>query len=102
LLLALLWVWQVRAGHVPAAWRPAVEVVAAGGAVFGAFSVVWIRWNRNIYRRRHNRRAPLLTAVQFDVDAVGRQIVVDAEDQHAGHVVVTVDPAGAVKHYLAA
>jgi hypothetical protein len=102
LSLGGLWVWQIRDGHVPADWLPVVSVIAAGAVIFAAASVAWIKWNRNIYGRRHNRLTPIVAGVQFEIDAVGRTIVASDEDRKADYVVVRIDSAAAEKHYLAA
>jgi hypothetical protein len=102
LLLGVLWIWQIHAGHVPTNWLPVVSVIAGGGVTFATASVGWIRWNRNIYSRRHNRLTPIVAGIQFEFDAVGRTIVASDEGRQANHVVVRIDPAAAEKHYLAA
>ena len=102
LLLALLWLWQVEARHVPSAWPSVVALVGAGAVAFGVLCVVWLRWNRNIYRRRHRRRAAIVAEVQVTADALGRRIVGLDERRHARHVIVDVDGSARVKHYRAA
>ncbi len=102
LLLALLWLWQFEARHVPSTWPSVVALVGAGALAFGAFCVVWLRWNRSIYRRRHRRRAAVVADVQVTADALGRRIVGLDERRHARHVIVDVDGSARVKHYRAA
>jgi hypothetical protein len=99
LLLAGLWVWQVHAGHVPPNWLPVVSVIAGGALTFATASVAWIKWNRNIYSRRHNRLTPIVTDIQFEVDALGRTIVASNEGRQANHIVVVIDPTADEKHY---
>jgi hypothetical protein len=102
LLLGGLWIWQIRAGHVPTDWLPVVSVIVGGAVTFATASVGWIKWNRNIYGRRHNRLTPVASGIQFEVDAVGRTIVACDEGRQANHVVVRIDAAAAEKHYLVA
>jgi hypothetical protein len=102
LLLGSLWIWQIRAGHVPTNWLPVVSVIAGGAVTFATASVGWIKWNRNIHGRRHNRLTPIIAGIQFEVDAVGRTIVASDDGRQANHVVVRIDPVAAEKHYLAA
>ena len=64
-------------------------------------SVVWVRWNQGIYRRRHNRRTPLVTEVQFERDAVGRRIAAPPDGLDGSEIVITIDGPAAVKRYLA-
>ena len=102
LLLGGLWIWQIRAGHVPGNWLAVVSVIACVAVTFATASVGWIKWNRSIYGRRHNRLTPVVAGIQFEVDAVGRTIVASDAARQANHVVVRIDPAAAEKHYLAA
>jgi hypothetical protein len=102
LLLGVLWLWQVDAHHIPAHWLATVTAVVVGAAVFAAFCVVWVVWNRSIYRRRHNRRSPIIREVQFESDALGRLIVASEDDLLASHLVVDVDEATSRKYFLVA
>ncbi len=100
-LLGLLWLWQSASRDIPGDW--ATVVSAAGGAwlALAALSVVWVRWNQGIYRRRHNRRTPLVTEVQFERDAVGRRIAAPPDGLDGSQIVITIDGPAAVKRYLA-
>ena len=102
LVLVLLWVWQIHAKHVPADWLQAVSFVAGGCFVLGAFCAFWVIWNRRIYRKRHNRRAPIVADIQFERDGLGRAIVVGHGARDAQHVVVAIDETTEAKHYNAA
>jgi hypothetical protein len=98
-LLGALWLWQIEAHHVPAHWLLTVAVVLGVTIVFAGLCVGWVSWNRNIYRRRHNRRVPIVSDVQFDSDALGRLIVASDEGRLASHLIVEIDAAASRKHY---
>jgi hypothetical protein len=101
-LLGGRWTWQIHAGHVPGNWLPVVSVIAGAALSFAIASVGWILWNRNIYGRRHNRLTPTVAGIQFEFDALGRTIVASDAGRRANHIVVSIDPAAAEKHYVAA
>jgi membrane protein implicated in regulation of membrane protease activity len=97
--LTALWVWQLGT-FVPASWFAGVATILVLLAVWSAFSVVWVAWSRNIYRRRHRRTEPVVHDVDFTQDALGRRIVAPPQlvGAHGGHVLVTVGDDG-VKRY---
>jgi hypothetical protein len=102
LLLAFLWLWQFQAHHVPSSWAVTIAAVAGGVVVFAALCLLWVGWNRNIYGRRHNRRTPIVSEIQFERDALGRTIVIGDGRRDAAELVVTLDGAAALKHYVLA
>jgi hypothetical protein len=100
LLLGLLWLWQFKTREIPGDWPIVVTAAAGGGLALAVLSVAWVRWNQDIYRRRHRRRTPLIAAVQFEKDAVGRRIVAPPEGLDGSRILIRVDGATAVKSYL--
>jgi len=71
-------------------------------ALFTVLTLGWVRWNRNIYRRRHRRKAPLVQAVSFVQDTQGRTIVAPPElRERSGEIVVSLTgPELGVKRYI--
>lgn len=102
LLLGFLWLWQFEADHVPSDWMTTVAVTTGGALAFAASCVGWVCWNRSIYRRRHNRRAPIASQIQFESDALGRAIVVSEGGRDASRVVIDIDSDADVKYYVVA
>lgn len=100
LLLGLLWLWQAETRDIPRDWLIVVAATVGSGFALAVLSTAWVRWNQNIYRRRHNRHKPLLAEVQFELDAVGRQIIAESDERKGSQIVISVDRAAAVKHYL--
>ncbi len=79
--------------------RDSVGIVIAL-VVFSAWMLAWVRWNRNIYKRRHRRRHPLVQEVSFTHDTRGRRIVAPPGTlTRRGETVVWIDPSDEVKHY---
>jgi hypothetical protein len=99
-LLVCLWLLQFHGRHIPDSWRTSVFAVAGGVVLFAGFCVAWVTWNRNIYRRRHQRVTPVSTDVQFTHDALGRRIVERKQGRQASQLVVEIDEASAFKHYV--
>lgn len=96
--LATLWIWQMHT-YVPSNWFAAVELIFVLLAGWACFSLVWVAWCRDIYRRRHRRTRPLQQAVDFSADTLGRKIVAPPGIGSArGHVILSVDASDA-KHY---
>lgn len=73
-----LWVLQVTQ-HLPSAW--ALELLGLVGTLllFTGLTLGWVRWNRNIYRRRHRRTAALVKPVSVAEDTLGRRITASAD-----------------------
>lgn len=91
--------WQLKV-YVPAEWLGGVSLLVAVAAAFTALTPAWVWWNRNIYRRRHRRRTPLVREVGMERDALGRELLVAPEVLlNPTEVRVTVDSGGAVKRY---
>jgi membrane protein implicated in regulation of membrane protease activity len=99
LALAALWVWQLGT-FVPASWFDGVATILVLLAVWSGFSVVWVAWSRNIYRRRHSRTTPVVRDVDFTHDALGRRIIAPPRlaGAQGGHVLVTVGDDGAKRY----
>jgi hypothetical protein len=99
---AALWVWQIRV-FVPHRWFDGVQLIAVLVAAFGLVTPVWVWWNRNIYRRRHRRTAPMVRPVQFERDSLGRRLVISSGVRlNPAEVIVTAGEDGASKRYEAA
>jgi hypothetical protein len=80
----------------------ALDLYGIGGTflTFTMLSLVWVKWNRSIYGRRHRRRAATLVLVAFSHDTLGRRIsALPGLRRRAGEIVVSIDPADNVKHY---
>lgn len=99
MLMGLLWAWQAETHDIPANWAIVVAATGAGGIALAALSVAWVRWNQDIYRRRHRRLTPLVADVQFELDAVGRHVVAASDVLAGSRIVIRIDEAG-VKRYL--
>jgi|GEM_PF-6271854 len=98
--LASLWIWQLKT-YVPSNWLGAIELIFLLLAGWTCFSLGWVAWCRNIYRRRrrHRRTRPLIRAVDFGHDTLGRKIVASPGiGSVRGQLIVSVD-ASDVKHY---
>jgi membrane protein implicated in regulation of membrane protease activity len=97
--LGTLWVWQL-ATFVPGSWLAGVATLVLLLVVWSCFSVAWVAWSRNIYRRRHNRTKPVVREVDFTHDALGRRVLAPPEvvAVGGGHVLVTIGDDG-VKRY---
>lgn len=54
IVLAALWVWQLDV-YVPSNWFGGVALIIILLAGWTCFSMMWVAWCRNIYRRRHRR-----------------------------------------------
>jgi hypothetical protein len=54
IVLAALWVWQLDV-YVPSNWFGGVALIIVLLAGWTCFSMMWVAWCRNIYRRRHRR-----------------------------------------------
>ncbi|HEY4809934.1 MAG TPA: hypothetical protein VIH71_02645 [Solirubrobacteraceae bacterium] len=94
LVLAALWVWQLKV-YVPADWLGGVELILVLLAGWACFSVVWVVWCRNIYRRRHRRTSPLKREVDFERDTLGRRILAPSGIAAArGQVLISVREPG--------
>jgi hypothetical protein len=98
-LLGLLWLWQFESRAIPRDWALVITAAAGGWLALAALSMIWVRWNQDIYRRRHRRRTPLIAPVQFETDAVGRRIVA-ADGLDGSRIVIRIDRAAALKRYL--
>jgi hypothetical protein len=93
-----LWGWQLS-NYVPANWLTGIELIFALLVCWTFFSVAWVAWCRNIYRRRHRRTASIKRDVDFSHDTLGRPILATpAVRAPHGQVLVWVDASG-VKHY---
>lgn len=98
LVLAALWVWQLNV-YVPSDWLGGVELILVLLAGWVCFSVVWVLWCRNIYRRRHRRTSPLKGEVDFERDPLGRRILAPPGIASGrGQVLISVPQPG-VKRY---
>jgi hypothetical protein len=96
--LAGLWVWQLS-NYIPANWLTGIELIFALLIGWTFFSVAWVAWCRNIYRRRHRRTAPIEREVDFSHDTLGRPILAaPAVRGSHGQVLLWVDSSN-VKHY---
>jgi len=98
LVLAALWVWQLNV-YVPSDWLGGVELILVLLAGWACFSVAWVVWCRNIYRRRHRRTSSLKREVGFERDPLGRRILAPPGIAAArGQVLISVPESG-VKRY---
>jgi hypothetical protein len=98
LVMVALWMWQLNV-YVPSDWLGGVELILVLLAGWACFSVVWVLWCRNIYRRRHRRTSPLKREVDFGRDSLGRQILAPPGIAAArGQVLISVPEPG-VKRY---
>lgn len=99
--LAALWVWQL-ATYVPANWLDGVELIGALLAGWVCFSVVWVAWCRDIYRRRHTRTTPLKRTVEFEHDTLGRPVLAPPGIAGArGQVLISVSEDGVKRYRIA-
>lgn len=91
----LLWMWQLEV-YVPSTWLYSICLIAVILAGWIVFTVCWVRWNRNIYSRRHRRTAPVRKEVSFTQDSLGRPISAPGGIRAAeGQIIVDVDDDGA-------
>ncbi len=95
------WLWYLQiTQHLPDQWRSEVGGIGILLVAFTVLTLAWVRWNRNIYRRRHRRVAPLVVPVSFAHDTQGRQIAAPLRlGQSAGEIVVSLDATRNVKRY---
>lgn len=99
--LATLWIWQLHT-YVPSNWFAAVELIFVLLAGWACFSLAWVAWCRNIYRRRHRRTRPLQRPIDFSADTLGRKILAPPGIGSArGQVILSVDASGAKRYRLA-
>jgi len=99
--LAALWAWQL-AVYVPANWLDGVELIGVLLAGWVCFSVAWVVWCRDIYRRRHTRTTPLKRTVDFERDMLGRPVVAPPGLAAArGQVLISVSEDGAKRYRIA-
>lgn len=93
-----LWMWQLEV-YVPSTWLYSITLIAIILAAWIAFTVCWVRWNRNIYARRHRRTTPVRQEVSFTEDSLGRPIVAPGGIRAAdGQIIVSVDEDGAKRY----
>ena len=91
---ALLWLWQLEV-YVPSTWLYSICLIAIILAVWIVFTIAWVRWNRNIYSRRHRRTSPVRQEVSFYEDTLGRPIKALGGIRAAeGQIIVSVDDDG--------
>ena len=91
---ALLWLWQLEV-YIPATWLYSICLIGSILGVWILFTICWVRWNRNIYARRHRRNSPVRQEVAFYQDTLGRPILAPGGIRAAeGQVIVSVDGAG--------
>ena len=91
----LLWMWQLEV-YVPSTWLYSICLIAIILAAWVVLTICWVRWNRNIYARRHRRTAPVRQEVAFDEDSLGRPIRASSGIRAAeGQIIVRVDSDGA-------
>jgi hypothetical protein len=96
--LGALWVWQLNVG-VPSNWLAGIELILVMLVVWTLFTLVWVAWNRNIYRRRHRRTTAVQRALSFERDPLGRRVLAPAGIGEArGQILITIE-ADAVKRY---
>jgi hypothetical protein len=97
--IAGLWVWQLEV-FVPANWLAGLKLIAIFLAITALFTPTWVWWNRNIYRRRHRRKMPLLRSVDFTEDALGRRIAAAPDElARAAEIEISVTDEGRIKVY---
>lgn len=91
--------WQFTS-YAPANLALDLKMLAACAAGFWLGGIAWVRWNRDIHRRRHRRTAPIVQPVDFTRDVLGRPVAAagDLLDE-PGRIVVCVDPVTGVKFY---
>lgn len=93
-----LWLWQLTS-NVPDRWLEGVLLIAVILVAWTLFTICWVTWNRNIYRRRHRRGDPVVVEVEVDEDTLGRPVIGARKARdHAGQIVISVDEEGS-KHY---
>ncbi len=91
---ALLWMWQLEV-YVPSTWLYSICLIAIILAAWIVLTICWVRWNRNIYARRHRRNTPVRQEVSFDQDTLGRPIKAPGGIRAAeGQIMVSVDGDG--------
>jgi len=101
LAFAGLWAWQLNVS-VPPTWPLALAALAAVLLAYSLLVPAWVRWNRNIFRRRHRRTAAAVHPVDFSHDMLGRTVAVAPElDLDPKTIVVTVSGDDATKLYRA-
>lgn len=86
------WLWVVQiTQHLPVEWKLELTGIAGTLAAFTVLTLGWVRWNRNIYRRRHRRTAALVQPVSFARDTLGRRITASADLHHRrGEIVISL------------
>lgn len=94
----LLWLWQLEV-YVPATWLYSICLIAIILGTWILFTIGWVRWNRNIYDRRHRRTTPVRMEVGFEHDSLGRPIRASGGIRAAeGQVLISVDEDGAKRY----
>ncbi|MDQ3630490.1 MAG: hypothetical protein M3417_04270 [Actinomycetota bacterium] len=85
-----LWVLQITQ-HLPPEWEKELIGIAGTLAAFTVLTLGWVRWNRDIYRRRHRRTVALVQPVSFARDTLGRRITASADLRHRrGEIVISL------------
>jgi hypothetical protein len=98
---AALWAWQLN-GYLPNQWLDGLFLIAFALVAYAVATPLWVMWNRNIYRRRHNRLAPTICQVSFTTDRLGRQLVIaPAIGRNSNRITIDLDEANGAKHYAA-
>lgn len=95
-----LWVWQID-GYLPTHWMGGLIMIGVGAAGYAILTPLCVWWNRNIYRRHHKRRSPIICEVGFKTDRLGRKLLIrPAVLLHPTRVTVDLDEANETKRYL--
>jgi hypothetical protein len=101
IVLAALWVWQLDV-YVPSNWFGGVALIIILLAGWTCFSMMWVAWCRNIYRRRHRRTSAPEREVDFEHDQLGRRIVAPRRiAAERGQVLISVEEPGIKRYELA-
>lgn len=96
---ALLWVWQLEV-YVPSTWMYSICLIAIILAAWIVFTIAWVKWNRNIYARRHRRTTPVRMEVEMAEDSLGRPIVASGGIRAAeGQIFIDVDESDRKRYY---
>jgi hypothetical protein len=95
-----LWAWQID-GYLPVHWIGGLIMIGVGVVGYATLTPLWVRWNRNIYRRHHNRRSPIVCDVDFKTDRLGRKLLISpAVLLHPTLITVDLDETNGTKRYL--
>jgi hypothetical protein len=93
-------VWQID-GYLPVHWLGGLVLIGAAVLGYGIFTPLWVWWNRNIYRRRHERRSPIVCHAGLTTDRLGRKLSISpAVLLHPARIAIDLDETKKTKRYF--